>query len=234
VGDVVGHGLHAAATMGRLRTAVRTLADLDLPPEEVLARLDDLLTALARREPSLERACDDITAALAPDGPHDDIALLLARTRVLAPDRVAQWELPPEPSSVREARALVDRRLTRWGLDHLAHGTALIVSELVTNAVRYGGSGPVQLRLLRGESLVCEVTDHSNSSPRIRRAGASEEGGRGLFLVARYSHAWGARYRTRGKTVWAEQPLRESLPLSLEPGAEEDLLLSLYDDPYDR
>ncbi|MEV6960230.1 SpoIIE family protein phosphatase [Streptomyces sp. NPDC051207] len=339
VGDVVGHGLHAAATMGRLRTAVRTLADLDLPPEEVLARLDDLvsrfspdgdaedsasgatclyavydpvsrqctaaraghpppalttpdgttrlldlpagpplglgrfvphasadvdippgsvlalytdglvtsrgrqstpgdrlntlLTTLGRREPSLERACDDITAALAPDGPHDDIALLLARTHELAGDRVAQWELPPEPSAVREARALVDRQLTRWGLAHLTHGTALIVSELVTNAVRYGGKGPVQVRLLRGESLVCEVTDHSNSSPRIRRAGTSEEGGRGLFLVARFSHAWGARYRTQGKTVWAEQPVRQALSLTLDPDNEEDLLLSLYDDPYD-
>ena len=47
VGDVVGHGMHAAATMGRLRTAVRTLADVDLEPEELLTRLDDVVTRLA-------------------------------------------------------------------------------------------------------------------------------------------------------------------------------------------
>jgi hypothetical protein len=47
VGDVVGHGLHASASMGRLRTAVRTLADVDLPPEELLTHLDDLVLHLA-------------------------------------------------------------------------------------------------------------------------------------------------------------------------------------------
>ncbi|MFE7776672.1 SpoIIE family protein phosphatase [Streptomyces sp. NPDC057445] len=50
VGDVVGHGINAAATMGRLRTAVRTLASLDLPPEELLARLDDTVIRLAEED----------------------------------------------------------------------------------------------------------------------------------------------------------------------------------------
>ena len=48
VGDVLGHGLRAAATMGRLRTGVRVLARLDLPPDELLARLDDLVVQNAR------------------------------------------------------------------------------------------------------------------------------------------------------------------------------------------
>ncbi|MFE7568863.1 SpoIIE family protein phosphatase [Streptomyces sp. NPDC057539] len=47
VGDVVGHGIHASATMGRLRTAVRTLADIDLPPDELLTHLDDVVGRLA-------------------------------------------------------------------------------------------------------------------------------------------------------------------------------------------
>jgi hypothetical protein len=47
VGDIVGHGLHASATMGRLRTAVRTLADIDLPPDELLTHLDDLVARLS-------------------------------------------------------------------------------------------------------------------------------------------------------------------------------------------
>ncbi|MCK2212313.1 SpoIIE family protein phosphatase [Actinomadura sp. ATCC 31491] len=50
VGDVTGHGIDAAATMGRMRTAVRTLAYLDLPPGEVLARLDDLVVRLAEED----------------------------------------------------------------------------------------------------------------------------------------------------------------------------------------
>ncbi|HSX96948.1 MAG TPA: PAS domain-containing protein, partial [Streptomyces sp.] len=59
VGDVVGHGIHASATMGRLRTAVRTLADIDLPPDELLTHLDDLAARLATEaEAGAERAAE--------------------------------------------------------------------------------------------------------------------------------------------------------------------------------
>ncbi|WP_245793684.1 SpoIIE family protein phosphatase [Streptomyces pini] len=351
VGDVAGHGLEAAATMGRLRTAVRTLADLDLPPEEVLAHLDDLvgrapddpataatclyavydpvtcrctaaraghpppvvvlpggesrtldlpagpplglgglqpyepatvelpagsllalytdgllkegrgygdteartglLTSALRGtepppEPSLERICDRVTGTLLPGGPHDgardgprdDVALLLARVHALPADRVASWELPSDPSVVSDARALARRQLDEWGLPELEYGTGLVVSELVTNAVRYGGGGPVRLRLLRGTSLLCEVSDRSNSSPRIRRAGVTEEGGRGLFLVAQFTRNWGVRYMPRGKTVWAEQVPHPEGSGSGRSGreepaleeADEQALLAMFDD----
>ncbi|MGY1455194.1 SpoIIE family protein phosphatase [Streptomyces sp. SS8] len=352
VGDVAGHGLEAAATMGRLRTAVRTLADLDMPPEEVLAHLDDLVgralddpataatclyavydpvtcrctaaraghpppvavfpggrartldlpagpplglgglqpyesatvelpagsllalytdgllkedrgygdaearmgllaSALRGPEPprgsppdsppgpSLERICDRVTGTLLPDGPRDDVALLLARVHALPADRVASWELPSDPSVVSDARALARRQLDEWSLPELEYGTGLVVSELVTNAVRYGGGGPVRLRLLRGASLLCEVSDRSNSSPRIRRAGVTEEGGRGLFLVAQFTRNWGVRYMQRGKTVWAEQvppsgdfgpgrPGRRGEPAPEE--TDEQALLAMFDD----
>ncbi|NBM17478.1 SpoIIE family protein phosphatase [Streptomyces sp. GC420] len=65
VGDVVGHGLRASATMGRLRTAVRTLADVDLPPDELLVQLDDLVTHLASEE--------EDTTAEPPSGPEPDL-----------------------------------------------------------------------------------------------------------------------------------------------------------------
>ncbi|WP_410539729.1 SpoIIE family protein phosphatase [Streptomyces sp. KL2] len=369
VGDVAGHGLEAAATMGRLRTAVRTLADLDMPPEEVLAHLDDLvgrapddpataatclyavydpvicrctaaraghpppvavfpdggtrtldlpagpplgfgglqpyesatvelpsgsllalytdgllkegraygdigarmaLLASALRGPkpppdsspepepsprpevSLERICGRVTDTLLPDGPRDgppdgprdstrdDVALLLARVHALPADRVASWELPSDPSVVSEARALARRQLDEWGLPDLEYGTGLVVSELFTNAVRYGGGGPVRLRLLRGASLICEVSDRSNSSPRIRRAGVTEEGGRGLFLVAQFTRNWGVRYMARGKTVWAEQVPHSGRPGSGHSGgdrgepapeeADEQALLAMFDD----
>ncbi|MDT9686137.1 SpoIIE family protein phosphatase [Streptomyces sp. TRM76323] len=340
VGDVAGHGLQAAATMGRLRTAVRTLAGLDLPPEEVLAHLDELvgrpsgdpaeehdpatattclyavydpvtcrctaaraghpppavappggearlldlpsgpplglgglqpyesaavdlapgsllalytdgllkeglgygdteaatgrlLSALAAPGPARgpqrdpERVCDRITDAVLPGGPRDDVALLVARVRALPADQVAAWELPAAPSVVADARALVRRKLTEWGLADMEFTTGLVVSELVTNAVRYGGGGPVSLRLLRDETLICEVSDHSNSSPRIRRAATTEEGGRGLFLVAQFTRRWGARFMPQGKTVWAEQVPHADRQT---PEADEHALLAMFDD----
>ncbi|PBC67402.1 serine phosphatase RsbU (regulator of sigma subunit) [Streptomyces sp. TLI_235] len=313
VGDVIGHGLHAAATMGRLRTAVQTLADLELPPDELLTRLDDLVARLAAEaDPAhrdtigatcllalydpVTRQCtlasaghpppvvaepggtarplpvrpgpllgvgglpfETTTVELAPGsllalytdgllvrqggdldsavrtlegrlgrlaasgqsldavgrelitGPGaatvaDDTALLLARTSALDPDAVAEWQFPADPATVADARAAVAARLSAWGLDDLAFTTELIVSELVTNAIRYAG-GPVGLRLILDTVLICEVSDPSNTQPRLRRARVTDEGGRGLFLVAQLSHRWGSRYGPTGKTIWSEQQL---------------------------
>ncbi|UFR06209.1 SpoIIE family protein phosphatase [Streptomyces sp. Go40/10] len=334
VGDVPGNGLQAAATMGRLRTAVRTLAGLDLLPEEVLAHLDDLVSRTADEDvdeqdpatgttclyavydpvscrctaataghpppalltpdgearliglptgpplglgglhpyesatvdlpagslltmytdgllkesrgyedteartaqllaslklagPQLEDTCDRVTDALLAGGPYDDAALLLARVHALPEDRVASWEFPSDPEAVARARALTRAQLAAWGMSELDFNTGLVVSELVTNAVRYGGPGPVGLRLLRDDSLICEVSDGSNTSPRIRRAATTEEGGRGLFLVAQFTKSWGARYMPQGKTVWAEQIPQPEQPA---PEADEQTLLALFDD----
>ncbi|GGY79494.1 hypothetical protein GCM10010300_24100 [Streptomyces olivaceoviridis] len=335
VGDVPGNGLQAAATMGRLRTAVRTLAGLDLLPEEVLAHLDDLvsrtpeedaddqdpatgttclyavydpvscrctaataghappalltpdgearlidlptgpplglgglqpyesaavdlppgslltmytdgllkesrgyedteartaqlLASLRLAGPGLEDTCDGLTAALLPQGPSDDVALLLARVHALPEDRMASWEFPSDPAAVARARTLTRAQLATWGMSELDFNTGLVVSELVTNAVRYGGPGPVGLRLLRDDSLICEVSDGSNTSPRIRRAATTEEGGRGLFLVAQFTKSWGARYMPQGKTVWAEQIPQPEQPA---PETDEQALLAMFDDP---
>ncbi|MEU3859476.1 SpoIIE family protein phosphatase [Streptomyces sp. NPDC028722] len=315
VGDVVGRGLHAAATMGRLRTAVHTLASLDLEPDEVLSRLDDLVGLLAAEQEAagerpvgeqvvgatclyavydpvsggcsmaraghpppvvtapdgqaalldlpagpplglgglpfeareidladgsllclytngvigerhidadialaklsaalthpadaLERTCQAVVDSLVPERPSDDVALLVARTHLLPPGNVASWCLPLEPASAARARALTSAKLTEWGLEHLAFATELIASELVTNAYRYA-SGPATLRLIRERCLVCEVSDASHTSPHLRRARTTDEGGRGLFLVAQMTERWGTRYTREGKTVWTEQPL---------------------------
>ncbi|MBN0048452.1 sodium/proline symporter PutP [Streptomyces actuosus] len=319
VGDVVGHGMNAATTMGRLRTAVRTLANLDLPPDELLAHLDDLVIGLigspdgsepaedgaetvgaafmgatclyavydpVSRRCTLARAGHLPPVIIGPDGgsaevldlpagpplglgylpfdsvelelpegslvalytdglvesvdrdidvglsrlgdaltapgptlediggkavdtlvtgpPSDDAALLLARTHALAPDRVTSWDLPSDPAAVAEARTLAVRRLTEWGMDELTFTTELIVSELVTNAIRHA-SGPVRLRLIRDRGLICEVSDASNTSPRLRHARTTDEGGRGLLIVAQLAQRWGTRYTPTGKTIWTEQ-----------------------------
>ncbi|MEV6197633.1 SpoIIE family protein phosphatase [Streptomyces sp. NPDC051920] len=312
VGDVVGHGLLAAATMGRLRTAVHNFSALDLPPDELLGLLDELVgridqdelpedsraavtgatcvyavydpttrrctvaraghpppavvlpdgsvefpdvpagpplglgglpfetaelelaegsrlvlytdglvedrerdidvglellrTALAGADRSPEDTCQAVLTALLPARPSDDIALIVARTRALAPDRIASWEVPPEPAAVGEVRASVSRQLARWGLDELAFTTELILSELVTNAIRYG-NGPIRVRMLLDRALICEVFDGSNTSPHLRYAATTDEGGRGLFLVAQLTERWGTRYTPEGKVIWAEQTL---------------------------
>ncbi|MGK5530725.1 ATP-binding SpoIIE family protein phosphatase [Streptomyces sp. URMC 129] len=313
VGDVIGHGLHATATMGRLRTAVQTLADLELDPGEMLTHVDDLVQRLAaeaapshrdsvggtllyavydpvtrecamaaaghpapvlirpdgaaelvpldpgpmlgfggmpfevtetRLEPGtvlalytngltalhgpdtetgtrrlmkrLVAACRpdaalsgvsrDLLAGAADPPPRDDVTLLLARVRELGADATAGWEFAGDPASLADVRKAVTDQVAAWGLEELSFSTELIVSELVTNAIRYA-RGPYQVRLIRDNVLVCEVSDRSNTQPRLRRARVSDEGGRGLFLVAQLATRWGSRYGHAGKTVWAEQNL---------------------------
>ncbi|MER8155828.1 SpoIIE family protein phosphatase [Streptomyces sp. NPDC094472] len=321
VGDVVGHGLHAAATMGRLRTAVHNFSTLDLPPDEILSHLDDLIAridqdegpggldgdgggsegitgatclyaiydpvtrrctmaraghpppALVRPDGSVEfldlpagpplglgglpfetseldlpegshlvlytdgliekrdrdidtglemlrdalshpgrtpeDACTVVLDALLPDRPSDDIALIVARTRVLEPGLTADWEVASDPSQVAAVRAAVARKLAEWDLGDVAFTTELILSELITNAIRYA-TGPIRVRLLCDRSLICEVFDTSSTSPHLRYAGTTDEGGRGLFLVSQFADRWGTRYTSDGKVIWTEQ----ALPLS--------------------
>ncbi|MFA3876441.1 SpoIIE family protein phosphatase [Streptomyces sp. MMCC 100] len=310
VGDVSGHGIEAAATMGQLRLAVRTLALQDLETDELLTHLDEVAAQLtdasapganapvatcavtvynpvsrhctmvraghpapvvidpdgapravevpqgpplgtggghvftpavlelapgsllalhtdgltrgdgdapgaARRRLEhilasttrpLQELCDTAVYHMAPSR-HDDAVLLLARTRALPPEHVADWTLPADASVVGTARRLVDRQLAAWDLDEAAYTTELVVSELVTNAIRYG-KGPVRLRLIRDRGrLLTEVTDANSTSPHLRRARESDEGGRGLFIVMRLSTHWGVRHSRHDKTIWSEQRL---------------------------
>jgi len=315
VGDVVGHGIRASATMGRLRTAVRTLADVDLPPDELLTHLDDLVihlsaeegggtdgaaetaggigttclyavydpitrrcalaraghpppavatpdgavrfldvppgpplglgglpfegydtelpegslitfytngllqirdhdiddsldtmfATLARPAQTLDTVCDRLLTTMVTHRPDDDIALLVARTRALHTDRVAAWDLDFDPVIVTQARRHANEQLAAWGLDDVAFITELVVSELVTNAIRYGRP-PIQLRLIHEDTtLTSEVFDSSSTAPHMRRARTYDEGGRGLLLVGQLAQRWGTRHSPIGKTVWAEQ-----------------------------
>nr|WP_031481805.1 SpoIIE family protein phosphatase [Streptomyces bicolor] len=308
VGDVVGHGMLSAATMGRLRTAARSFAELDFPPDDVLTHLDNLVGRLDREDPASdgagiigatclyavydptsqqctmaraghpppalvlpdgtvsfpdlpagpplglgglpfeaieiplpehsqlvlytdgliedrtrdvdvvldqlrgalahpertpEETCQAVLDTVAPAGPCDDIALLVARTHALDPHRIATWELPADPALVSEIRASAMRQLADWDLDEVAFAAELILSELVTNAIRHG-TGPVRVRLLRDRALICEVFDTSDTAPHLRRAATTDEGGRGLFLVAQLSQSWGTRHTSKGKVIWAE------------------------------
>ncbi|MGW5851907.1 SpoIIE family protein phosphatase [Streptomyces sp. NPDC055254] len=310
VGDVMGHSMTSAAIMGQLRTTAQTLAQLDLPPAEVLHHLDEqaqrlgsdrmatclyavydpvshritianaghpppvLLHLGGRAEvlrvppgapigvggvdfeaveldapagatlllytdglvesrlrdvwtgieqlrerlattarltgldhpPPLEALCDDVLDMLGPGDRDDDIALLAARFDGIAPSDVAYWFLDPEETAPGRARRFARRALSRWGLEELSDSLELLVSEVVTNAVRYA-ERPVTLRLLRTDVLRCEVGDDSPQLPRQRRARETDEGGRGLFLVNRMARRWGATRLSSGKVVWFELAL---------------------------
>lgn len=321
VGDVAGHGIHAAATMGRLRTAVWTLADIDLEPGELLTRLDDVVTRFVNEDelssdandlsatclfavydpisrlckvaraghpvpavvspggipefldippgpplgvgglpfeeteielpegsllvlytdgliesrerdidagltvmhktlsevhsrpggpPSLDDVCDSLVETLIPERADDDAALLVARTCALSPDRIVSWDVPAEPAMVADVRARAARQVGAWGLGELAFATELLVSELVTNAIRHA-QPPIQVRMILDTALSCEVSDASVTAPHHRRADRYDEGGRGLMLVARLAMRWGTRYTRTGKTIWAQQQLPRHL-----------------------
>ncbi|WP_234017546.1 MULTISPECIES: SpoIIE family protein phosphatase [unclassified Streptomyces] len=181
-------------------------------------------TALSGADRPLEDACDHVLNALDTSHGEDDIALLMARVHGLPKDAVGDWSLAPEARSVARARELARDQLTDWGLQDLVDTTELLVSELVTNALRHG-HGEIRLRLLLDRSLVCEVWDADLAQPRRRRARDTDEGGRGLQLVGLLSEGWGSRRTPRGKTVWFELALPDGESAAVDPA---EALLSLF------
>ncbi|WEH38271.1 ATP-binding SpoIIE family protein phosphatase [Streptomyces sp. AM 2-1-1] len=318
-GTVAGHGLRATATMGRLRSAMGTLAVLDLEPDELLTHLDDLVQRLDAesgddvqrvraactylvhdpvsghcvaagaggtapvvvppggpatlmpmragpalgeggapfevsewdvvpgtlvalytrglldvvgagpdddpadllpgmlqrasgtadgRQKELSEISADVLRNVGPEGPPGDVVLLTGYLKTVDDAHTAHWTIPARPELVASMRAAVSKQLNEWGLDDLTvMASELVISELVTNSVRYAG-GSLEVRLIRtGHELVCEVSDPASTQPRLRRARTTDEGGRGLFLVAQMTERWGCRYSADGKTIWTEQSL---------------------------
>ncbi|MFJ4624307.1 ATP-binding protein [Streptomyces sp. NPDC088812] len=119
----------------------------------------------------------------------------------------AEWTFPADPGAVRTARGAVRGQLRHWGLDSVGDLAALLVSELVTNALRHA-TGPIGVRLVRPAGLDgvlrAEVSDPLPDPPRERVARPDDEGGRGLQLVASSARSWGTRPGDTGKTVWFE------------------------------
>ncbi|MFC9343946.1 SpoIIE family protein phosphatase [Streptomyces sp. NPDC057020] len=172
--------------------------------DALLSRLPDLFTD---PHPSLQAACDRYAEALVPEQPLRDAYLLLARTRTLGDSQTKAWTFPNAPESAGQARKRVVDQLAEWEMaQDVIDDTALVVSELVTNSVRYA-KGPIQLRLIHDGALVCEVSDDSSASPHLRRALDTDENGRGLFITAHLTQRWGVRPSGRGKTLWASRTL---------------------------
>ncbi|MFD9034147.1 SpoIIE family protein phosphatase [Streptomyces sp. NPDC059567] len=161
--------------------------------------VDRLAAALGHPGRGPQAMADDVEGLLAPDR-----VLLVARTRRLPARDVWECDVAAEFQAVGRARKQAEACMRAWGLAVDPFAAELVVSELVTNAVRYGAA-PITLRLIRGEStLTCEVDDTALTAPHLRHARAVDEGGRGLHICATLSESWGVRYGDEGKTVWAE------------------------------
>ncbi|MFI5815030.1 SpoIIE family protein phosphatase [Streptomyces sp. NPDC051643] len=190
--------------------ALYTPAILPTPPadsDHAPALLRDVLAQPGR---PLQDLCDDILHSLRSKDRPGDAVLLLARTRPFPAHSLATWLLDHDPTAAATARGHTRRTLADWNVDEdTAYAAELIVSELITNAIRYGAP-PLQLRLIKHRTLTCEVHDDSATSPQLRHARTVDEGGRGLFIVAQLAQRWGTRYTTEGKTVWSEQTLPHS------------------------
>ncbi|MEU6985787.1 PAS domain-containing protein [Streptomyces sp. NPDC046324] len=140
------------------------------------------------------------------DLPLDQAAVLVARTRALDAEDIACWEVAPDLTAVSEARRWAVRTLMEWGLPETTFAVELIVSELVTNAIRHG-TPPIHLRIIRNpadHTVTCEISDAGTAAPHLRRARAADEGGRGIFISGELSDRWGVRWSEQGKTVWTE------------------------------
>ncbi len=182
--------------------------------EQLRERLTETARLTGPNPPPLEPLCDEVLDMLGPGDRDDDIALLAARFDGIAPSDVAYWYLDPKAQTAGQARRLARRALQRWGLEELTDQVELLVSEVVTNAVRYA-ERPITLRLLRTDVLRCEVGDDVPQLPRLRQARPSDEGGRGLYLVNRLARRWGATRLSTGKVVWFElsmPPVARRLP----------------------
>ncbi|MGX1887150.1 SpoIIE family protein phosphatase [Streptomyces sp. NPDC055287] len=181
------------------------LAFIDPPTliADALAGSDRLRQAWAAGHRTLQDLCDEIQYERLLD---TSALCLLARTRAFPPDRHAAWELDNDLSAPAIARRHVRAQLANWHIDpDTASNTELIVSELVTNAVRYG-SPPIELRMINDQTLTCEVRDSGLAAPHLRHARTVDEGGRGLYITAQLTQIWGTRYTPDGKTIWTEQP----------------------------
>lgn len=135
-----------------------------------------------------------------------DLLPQAGRDRTRGPALESRCALPLGVHAVAEARRFVERALARWERED--DGTvALVVSELVTNAVLYGhGAGTVLLRIA-DDHVTVEVSDRSATLPTTRPTTDDAEIGRGMHIIEATSLSWGVRPQREGKVVWCDLPL---------------------------
>jgi DNA-binding response OmpR family regulator/anti-sigma regulatory factor (Ser/Thr protein kinase) len=180
-------------------------SDLEVGIEALAAELGAVSGPV---DPGMPRAMVD---ALLPDGPDDDVAVLLAQVHDAAQrGMTAVRHIAAEGQEVQAAREFVTTVLRGWRTPTgLLDDVVLLVSELVTNAVIHGRP-PIELRLRSsGGQIVLEVRDCATYLPRRLRPTPEDEHGRGLQLVALIADRWGTRPTPDGKSVWCVLSLSE-------------------------
>jgi anti-sigma regulatory factor (Ser/Thr protein kinase)/anti-anti-sigma regulatory factor len=131
-----------------------------------------------------------------------DSAVLAARSGRVLPERF-RVRSGPTANVVAEARALVARACATWGVVEVSEDAELVVSELCSNAVRHART-PMQVLVRRTAShLYIEVFDGSPRMPVERTVDVLADSGRGLFIIGRFTSAWGSNRVGAGKVVWA-------------------------------
>ena len=141
----------------------------------------------------------------------------------LAKTALVKRQLPAHPRSAREARQATRALLHTSGLEQFADDAALLVTELVSNAVRHAHTSvEVAVSLLPGAIRV-EVSD-SDPGSTVARVAVSEdaEGGRGLAIVQSLANRWGVSTHPAGKTVWFELDGRQVDQAAVAPHATGD------------
>jgi anti-sigma regulatory factor (Ser/Thr protein kinase) len=303
IGDVMGRGVTAAAAMGQVSTAARAFAALDLPADDVLTYLDNLVQTMSagpdgalvscvyaifepatatislanagHLPPALRDADGEVhflddpgsallglggqrftetrhqfpagaTLALYTDGlvespvvdidegmqrlrralsrpgtahstadrlmgliDHDrgyddDVTLLLVQAAAATHGDTVKADLASDPRIVGQVRETVSAALRHWHLAECIDTAELLISEVVTNAIRYART-PGDLVVRRGAGAIyIEVSDSDGRVPRILHPGDEEEHGRGMILVEALADRWGTRPTHTGKTVWCQ------------------------------
>ena len=140
-------------------------------------------TLIERLDANTTTVCDDITLRIVRE-PRQKLEPASEGEPADLPEAEAKW--------VGRCRALGADKLRAWGLSSLAESAQLLISELVTNALRHGESTEVGVRLLiTMDVVVIEVHDGSPDLPHVRHAGPDEESGRGMLLVDVIAESWG-------------------------------------------
>jgi serine phosphatase RsbU (regulator of sigma subunit)/anti-sigma regulatory factor (Ser/Thr protein kinase) len=171
--------------------------DIDAGIEALAEQLEMLSTS------DLPDLPETLVGALLPDGPDDDIAILVARVNQEPFAAAVHHRLGMDEPAVSNARRVVTENLRSWGVPaETIDEVVLMASELVTNAFLHGRP-PIELRLRSsGSEITFEVQDRAPYRPRRRRAENDDENGRGLQIVSILADRWGSRATGTGKSVW--------------------------------
>jgi PAS domain S-box-containing protein len=163
----------------------------------------DALAAATTLDIGVRELPEHLARTLLPDGPDDDVAVLVARVAKHGETGAVSHRFESFEIAAGQARQLVSQHLGGGPLPAaLIDDAVLVTSELITNAMLHG-TAPIDLRVHANQAMVMlEVQDRGMLHPRKVRATPEDEHGRGLQIVNALCDRWGTRFTDDGKSVW--------------------------------